>query len=113
MLAKPEVIAALSALAHPVRLDVFKALVEAGMEGATPTHLAAVLRPEPKQSTLATHLKELVAARLVVSARDGRSAVYRADYAQMSGVLGFLTMNCCRGLPAASTEEVGSSSCSR
>ena len=27
---KPEVIAALAALAHPVRLDVFKALVEAG-----------------------------------------------------------------------------------
>lgn len=106
---KPEVIAALAALAHPVRLDVFKALVEAGPHGATPTALASVISPEPKQSTLATHLKELVTARLVVSERDGRNAVYRADYGQMNGVLGFLTMNCCRGLPETADTAPGSS----
>lgn len=109
---KPEVIAALSALAHPVRLDVFKALVEAGPGGATPTALASVMEPELKQSTLATHLKDLVTAHLVVSEREGRNAVYRADYEQMKGVLGFLTMNCCRGLPDAAA-AVARSSCGR
>jgi ArsR family transcriptional regulator, arsenate/arsenite/antimonite-responsive transcriptional repressor len=80
---------------------VFRALVEAGPEGVTPTALAGVIEPPLKQSTLATHLKELGIAGLVVSERDGRSAIYRAAYDRMNGVLGFLMANCCRGLPEA------------
>jgi len=111
MLSKPEVIHALGALAHPVRLDVFRALVEAGHAGATPTVLGQVIQPPLKQSTLATHLKELAIAGLVVGEREGRAAVYRAAYDRMDGVIGFLTQNCCKGLSVRETAEAGSCDC--
>jgi len=98
---KPAVLAALAALAHPVRLDVFRALVQAGPEGVTPTLLATLVEPALKQSTLATYLRDLVASGLVVNARAGRSSVYRAAYDQMNGVLGYLTENCCAGAACA------------
>jgi len=98
---KSDALAALTALAHPVRLDVFRALVQVGPEGVTPTELATRVQPELKQSTLATYLKELVGAGLVVNERAGRNAVYRAAYAQMDAVVGYLTENCCAGAPCA------------
>jgi DNA-binding transcriptional ArsR family regulator len=98
---KLDVLAALGALAHPVRLDVFRALVQAGPDGITPTALAALVQPELKQSTLATHLKELVAAGLAANSRAGRNVVYRADYGRMDGVIGYLTENCCAGASCA------------
>jgi DNA-binding transcriptional ArsR family regulator len=101
ILEKPDVLAALAALAHAVRLDVFRVLVQAGPEGVTPTALAALVEPGLKQSTLATHLKELVSAGLVVNVRAGRNVVYRADYDRMGGVVGYLTENCCAGAPCA------------
>jgi len=106
---KPDVLAALAVLAHPVRLDVFRVLVQAGPDGVTPTALAALVQPELKQSTLATHLKELVAAGLAANARAGRNAVYRADYDRMSGVIGYLTENCCAG--AACAVEPAAAAC--
>ena len=100
-IAKTDALAALGALAHPVRLDVFRALVQAGPQGVTPTVLATLVVPELKQSTLATHLKELMNASLVANERAGRNVVYRADYERMDGVIGYLTENCCAGAPCA------------
>jgi DNA-binding transcriptional ArsR family regulator len=108
---KSNVLAALAALAHPVRLDVFRVLVQAGPDGLTPTALGAVVQPELKQSTLATHLKELVSAGLVANARAGRNAVYRADYDLMGGVIGYLTENCCAGAPCAVEPETAGCGC--
>ena len=98
---KTDVLAALAALAHPVRLEVFRVLVQAGPAGITPTALGALVQPELRQSTLATHLKELVSAGLAANARAGRNAVYCADYDRMGGVIGYLTENCCAGAPCA------------
>jgi ArsR family transcriptional regulator len=106
---KAETLAALAVLAHPARLDVFRALVQAGPDGITPTALAALVQPELRQSTLATHLKELVAAGLVANARAGRNVLYRADYDRMNGVIGYLTENCCAG--AACAVEPAAASC--
>lgn len=92
---KQEVIRALSALAHPLRLDVFRALVVAGPQGLTPGVLTE--RLEVPSATLSFHLKELAASGLVTQERVSRHIVYRAAYEQMNGVLGFLTENCCRG----------------
>lgn len=122
MLPKPDVIAALSALAHPMRLDVFRVLVVAGRGGLTPTALSDALdaeNPSPKsdaeplvkQSTLSTYLKELMAAGLVENERVGRNVVYRAAYDRMDGVIGFLTENCCKGLPVAETAGANSCGC--
>lgn len=92
-----DVIKALSALAQPSRLRVFRALVVTGQEGATPGALADTLGLPA--ATLSFHLKELLNAGLVSQQRSGRNLIYRAEYEQMNGVLSYLTSNCCQGEP--------------
>ncbi len=93
------VIQALGALAHPIRLDAFRALVVAGPEGLTPGVLIEQLAvPSAK---LSFHLKELAIAGLVTQEQAGRNVIYRAAYAQMNGLLGYLTDNCCQGRSCA------------
>ena len=89
----------LAALAQPNRLAAFRALVVAGPAGLTPGVLAEQLQlPAP---TLSFHLKELAQAGLLAATRDGRHLIYRADFARMNALLGFLTANCCGGVPCA------------
>jgi ArsR family transcriptional regulator, arsenate/arsenite/antimonite-responsive transcriptional repressor len=94
-----QVVGALGALAHPLRLKVFRALVVNGSAGLTPGVIQEAV--EIPASTLSFHLKELVNAGLVSVERASRSLIYRADYERMSGVLAFLTANCCGGEPCA------------
>ncbi len=89
------VIKALAALAQPVRLKTFRALVVAGGEGMTPGALVELL--QTPAASLSFHLKELLNAGLVTQERDGRSLIYRAAYDQMNALLAFMTMNCCEG----------------
>ena len=49
-------------------------------------------------TTLSFHLKELLHAGLLTQERDGRNLIYRADYARMGGLLGYLTDHCCQGV---------------
>lgn len=95
------VIKALAALAHPVRLDVFRALVVAGPAGMTPGTMAEGLGIP--QNTLSFHLKELAHAGLVSQERASRNLIYRAAFERMNGVLSYLTENCCRGASCATT----------
>ena len=97
------VIKALAALAQPVRLKTFRALVVAGQEGMTPGALVELL--ETPAATLSFHLKELLNADLVTQERDGRSLIYRAAYDQMNALLSFMTMNCCQGQPQPARSE--------
>ncbi len=99
-----DIIKALSALAHPVRLKVFRALVVAGEPGMTPGVLQEGL--EIPATTLSFHLKELANAGLVNIERSSRNLVYRAAYEQMNGLIGYLTDNCCNGnsCPVACTQ---------
>ena len=90
-----DVIRALSALAHPARLRVFRALVVAGPRGMTPGVMAEGSGIPP--ATLSFHLKELMNARLVTQERQSRNLVYRASFERMNALLGYLTANCCRG----------------
>ena len=90
-----QTIKALAALAHQVRLRVFRALVVAGNNGLTPSVLAEQL--EVASTALSFHLKELVNADLVTQERVSRNLIYRAHFEQMDGVLGYLTENCCAG----------------
>jgi len=90
-----QTVAALSALAHTQRLRVFRALVVAGTEGLTPSILADQL--DVARNTLSFHLKELAHAGLVTIEQQGRNLIYRADFAHMNGLLGYLTEHCCQG----------------
>jgi len=88
-------VSALGALAHPQRLRVFRALVVAGPDGLTPSVLADQLGVA--RNALSFHLKELAHAELVTVEQQGRNLIYRADFARMNGLLGYLTEHCCQG----------------
>lgn len=90
-----DVIRALAALAHELRLQVFRALVVVGARGMTPGVMQQHLGVPA--ATLSFHLKELMNAGLVTQERQGRHLIYRAAYEQMDGLLGYLTQNCCQG----------------
>ncbi len=94
-----EVVKALAALAHPVRLEVFRALVVSGPGGMTPGVMQDGLGIPA--TTLSFHLKELAQAGLVTSERASRKLVYRAAYERMNAVLKYLTDNCCEGAACA------------
>jgi ArsR family transcriptional regulator, arsenate/arsenite/antimonite-responsive transcriptional repressor len=93
------VVRSLAALAHPVRLRVFRALVVAGPQGLTPGVMQDGLAIPP--TTLSFHLKELANASLVTTERASRNLVYRAAFGRMNDVIGFLTENCCAGAACA------------
>ena len=105
------VVKSLAALAQPVRLRVFRALVVAGPKGLTPGDLAAQL--EVAATTLSFHLKELMYADLVSQERDGRHLIYRAAFEHMDDLLGYLTEHCCQGKPCAPTPATPSGKVTR
>jgi DNA-binding transcriptional ArsR family regulator len=90
-----DVIRALAALAQPVRLKVFRALVVTGRAGLTPGTMAEGL--DVPANTLSFHLKELAHAGLVTQERASRNIVYRAAYDRMDALVGYLTEKCCQG----------------
>ena len=94
---KTDVVRSLSALAHPARLDIFRALVVQGQSGLTPGAMSDGLRIP--SATVSFHLKELANAGLIAHERVGRHLVYRAAYAHMNELLAYLTRNCCQGQP--------------
>lgn len=89
------VLKALAALSQANRLRLFRALVMTGHAGATPTDIGKRLKVSP--ATLSFHLKELTNAGLITQERSGRNLIYRADYARMTGLLAYLSENCCQG----------------
>ena len=90
-----DVVRALAALAQASRLDIFRALVQAGPAGLTPGELSAQL--DVAGNTLSFHLKELMHADLVSQERAGRNLIYRARFDRMQQVLSYLSDNCCQG----------------
>jgi DNA-binding transcriptional ArsR family regulator len=90
-------VAALSALAHPSRLAVFRMLVQAGHEGIAAGEIARRLDVPP--NTLSSNLTILTNADLVENRRDGRSLIYSARYESMANLLEYLLEDCCDGNP--------------
>ncbi|PZT90048.1 MAG: transcriptional regulator [Citromicrobium sp.] len=93
------VIRALSALAQEHRLAAFRLLVQAGEQGVAAGVLAETL--DVPASSMSFHLAQLANAGLVTQRRESRSIIYSADYAAMNGLMGYLTENCCGGVPCA------------
>lgn len=90
-------VTALSALAQETRLAAYRVLVAAGEQGLPAGEIASQLGVPP--ATLSFHLKELAHAGLVTSRNEGRFVIYAADYAAMTGLIGFLSEECCAGQP--------------
>jgi DNA-binding transcriptional ArsR family regulator len=85
----------LAALAQESRLAIFRLLVQVGPEGLAASRIAEQLDIPP--SSLSFHLKELMHADMVTQTKAGRSLIYAANFAAMTGLINFLTENCCGG----------------
>lgn len=89
----PQTVQALAALAHETRLALFRMLVERGPDGLPAGVIAD--RLNVPSSSLTFHVQHLHRAGLITQRRVGRQLIYAADYASMSGLIAYLTENCC------------------
>ena len=93
----PTVIRALGALAQEHRLAAFRLLVQAGESGLPAGVIAEKLGIV--SSSISFHLAALANAGLVNQRRQSRLIIYSANYPAMNGLMGYLTENCCGGIP--------------
>ena len=90
-------ITALSALAHPGRLAIYRLLVAMDQEGCPAGAVASAVGAPA--NTTSTNLNILQTAGLIMSRRDGRRIRYSADHQTMTALLGYLVEDCCGGRP--------------
>ena len=96
--------AQLEALGNPTRLSVYRILVRSGDAGLPVGRLQE--RLGIASSTLSHHLHRLILTGLVTQERQSTTLICRANYAAMSGLLGFLYHECCADSAAA--RDIGS-----
>ena len=94
-----QAIHALGALAQEHRLQLFRLLVQAGVEGMAAGELARAI--DIPNSSLSFHLGHLHRAGLIEQRRAGRSLIYSADYRAMDQLVAYLMENCCGGAGCA------------
>jgi DNA-binding transcriptional ArsR family regulator len=92
-----EAVLALTALAQPTRLDVFRLLVKHEPGGLAAGDVARELAVP--HNTLSAHLSVLARAGLVSSERQGRSIIYRAEIGALRSMMLYLAKDCCGGRP--------------
>ncbi|MFQ5935958.1 MAG: ArsR/SmtB family transcription factor [Acidiferrobacterales bacterium] len=100
---KTNAITVLSALAHETRLEIFRFLIQEGIEGSPAGRIAA--RLSLPATTLSFHLNALKQARLVTSRRQSRSIIYTADFKTMNNIMAYLIDNCCHGTAEETCSE--------
>ena len=76
-------------------MALFRLLIQAGSEGMPAGAIAQALGVP--NSSLSFHLAQLSKANLVQQERRHRSIIYRANYASMNDLVGYLLENCCAG----------------
>jgi len=99
MMKPAEVVKALSALAQPTRLALYRLLVARGPDGMAAGQVSEKLKVSP--ATLSFHFRTLSHAGLIESRQEGRFIYYAANYMVMNDMLAYLTENCCGGDPDA------------
>jgi DNA-binding transcriptional ArsR family regulator len=88
---------AFAALAHDLRLSVFRLLVGVAPDGMPAGQIA--VRLEVPASTLSTHLAQLERAGLLRSWREHQRILYAVDTEGTRSLVGFLIDDCCGGQP--------------
>ncbi len=87
--------AALAALGQQTRLRIFRLLTRNEPSGITVGAIAQAI--QCPQNTTSSHLAILARAQLAISVRQGRSVLYRADFAGMRRLIEYLLDDCCNG----------------
>jgi len=99
MMKPAQVVKALSALAQPTRLALYRLLVARGPDGMAAGQVSEKLKVSP--ATLSFHFRTLSHAGLIESRQEGRFIYYAANFTVMNDMLAYLTENCCGGDPDA------------
>jgi len=89
-----QALAAFDTLSQETRLGVFRLLVEHGHSGVPAGTISESLNIP--HNTLSFHLSHMSHAGLVVSRREGRSVIYRANFEFFSGLIRYMVEDCCR-----------------
>jgi ArsR family transcriptional regulator len=108
-LSEAHAISALSALAQPTRLAIFRLLIKHEPVGITAGVIAETVGAP--HNTLSSHLAILVRAGLLRSSREGRTIVYRSNVEGMQSLLSFLVNDCCDGHPELCNLSAPASDC--
>lgn len=93
----PDAIEALSALAHPTRLKVFKLLVQSGAKGVPAGDIARQIGVPV--TTMSTHLGILSRAGVAAPRRESRTVYYALDVDGTRDLFAYLLADCCAGRP--------------
>ncbi len=104
-----DAVVAFSALSQETRLRVFRLLVEYGQDGTPAGTLSETLGIP--HNTLSFHLSQMSHAKLVLSQREGRSIIYRANFAFFTDLIRYMVKDCCR-MEFASIREDTKRGCS-
>jgi ArsR family transcriptional regulator, arsenate/arsenite/antimonite-responsive transcriptional repressor len=86
-----------AALAHELRLRIFRLLVAAGPDGLAAGEIGDKL--DVGASTLSAHLAQLERVGLLRSHREHRRIIYAIDTEGTQGLVSFLVDDCCGGRP--------------
>ena len=93
----------LSALGHPVRLQILRFVVQGDPKGTTAGDIQAHV--DLPASTLSHHLKRLVDAGLFITHNEGTLHLYAADYGALSNLINYVWEDCCkRGCKTKNTD---------
>jgi len=90
-------VTALSALAQPTRLEVFRLLVRNEPGGLPAGEIARKLNVP--HNTMSTHLSILSRAGLISAKRQSRSIQYYVELAAVRSLVVYLLKDCCEGRP--------------
>jgi ArsR family transcriptional regulator, arsenate/arsenite/antimonite-responsive transcriptional repressor len=85
--------AQLEALGNPTRLKLFRILVKVGEDGIPVGQLQN--RLGTAASTLSHHLQKMIQVGLVTQERQATTLICRANFRTMTGLVGYLTEECC------------------
>ena len=108
-LGEDHAISALSALAQPTRLAIFRLLIKHEPVGITAGVIAETIGAP--HNTLSSHLAIMVRAGLLRRSREGRTIIYRSDVVGMQSLLSFLVNDCCDGHPELCNLSPSSATC--
>lgn len=84
----------LSALGHPVRLQILRFVVQGGSEGTAAGDIQAHVGLPA--STLSHHLKRLVDAGLLTSRPEGTYHYYTPEFPALRKLTDYLWEDCCK-----------------